>query len=423
MNGALLIILVVALSGLIAYLGDHIGRKAGKKRISIFGLRPKYSSIIITVLTGVLIAALSISILLVTYGSLRQALFNINQVLGRLENLNRQLETKDDELSVMKTEIEDKGQELQELTESKNRLELELDVTRAEYRLVRKHLDEASEDISILEEERDQLNKLLVSLEEERDQLEGKLSNLNQEIAVLEDEYEVLWDNARVLSDLYSLYRDSYTAMREEDLIYQKGEIVFSDVLKSGGTEEEIIARLDNFLQAANREIASRPVMIDQESGMAFIVQQNDLFNVASILYNLEEGKRIIVRLVARVNVSEGDWLLVDFLDLIEDRVVFEKETLIMEKEIDGSSSLKEIESELTQLLSEINEKAIREGLLYDPQGKVGNLSFSDYYQILNEIDSKDRSVIVGVYATEEIRRQDLLETGNIEFKITDVGE
>ena len=58
MIGVLLIIAVILLSGLIAYLGDQIGMKVGKKRISVFGLRPKYTSIIITVFTGVLIAAL-----------------------------------------------------------------------------------------------------------------------------------------------------------------------------------------------------------------------------------------------------------------------------------------------------------------------------------------------------------------------------
>ena len=91
MYGIVIIILLIILSGLIAYLGDQIGMKVGKKRISIFGLRPKYSSIIITVITGILIAALSITILLTVYGSLREAIFNINKVVLRLENLDQEL--------------------------------------------------------------------------------------------------------------------------------------------------------------------------------------------------------------------------------------------------------------------------------------------------------------------------------------------
>src|SRR5690554_1760518 len=105
MNGILLIIFLVIFSGLIAYLGDQIGMKVGKRRLSLFGLRPKYTSIIITVLTGVLIATLSITILLSTYSGLRQALLNINEVLNRLESLNYQLTMKDQELQDMKIEI------------------------------------------------------------------------------------------------------------------------------------------------------------------------------------------------------------------------------------------------------------------------------------------------------------------------------
>ena len=84
---------------MIAFIGDKIGMKMGKKRVSLFGLRPHYSSIIITILTGILIAVLSITILLGVYSELRQALFNINDVLTRLENLNEQLEDRDQKLS------------------------------------------------------------------------------------------------------------------------------------------------------------------------------------------------------------------------------------------------------------------------------------------------------------------------------------
>src|SRR6056297_2801514 len=115
MSGINIMILVLIFSGIIAYIGDRIGMKAGKKRVSLFGLRPRYSSMIITVMTGVLIALLTISILLFVYTNLRQALFNINDVLNRLQNLNQQLAEKDTELEEMKTEIDNKAAELEQL--------------------------------------------------------------------------------------------------------------------------------------------------------------------------------------------------------------------------------------------------------------------------------------------------------------------
>ncbi len=63
------------MSGLIAYLGDLVGRKVGKKRLTLFGLRPRYTSVIITVITGILIAAFSITLIFTAFSNVRTALF------------------------------------------------------------------------------------------------------------------------------------------------------------------------------------------------------------------------------------------------------------------------------------------------------------------------------------------------------------
>jgi len=41
----------------VAYLGDIVGTRIGKRRISLFGLRPRHTSSVITVITGILIVA------------------------------------------------------------------------------------------------------------------------------------------------------------------------------------------------------------------------------------------------------------------------------------------------------------------------------------------------------------------------------
>ncbi|MBQ7317633.1 MAG: DUF3084 domain-containing protein, partial [Phascolarctobacterium sp.] len=46
--------------GLIAYMADNMGSKIGKKRMSVFGLRPKHTSILLTVLSGMMISVLTI---------------------------------------------------------------------------------------------------------------------------------------------------------------------------------------------------------------------------------------------------------------------------------------------------------------------------------------------------------------------------
>ena len=59
--------------GLIAYLADKMGSKIGKKRMSVFGLRPKHTSILLTVLGGTIIAVLTISVMAIASQSARTA--------------------------------------------------------------------------------------------------------------------------------------------------------------------------------------------------------------------------------------------------------------------------------------------------------------------------------------------------------------
>ena len=49
MYGIVLIAVLVATGGIIAFIGDRLGTKIGKKRLSLFGLRPRYTSTIVTI--------------------------------------------------------------------------------------------------------------------------------------------------------------------------------------------------------------------------------------------------------------------------------------------------------------------------------------------------------------------------------------
>ena len=58
-----LIGVLVLTGGAIAFIGDRLGTRIGKKRLSIFGLRPRHTSIIVTIITGILITAATFGIL------------------------------------------------------------------------------------------------------------------------------------------------------------------------------------------------------------------------------------------------------------------------------------------------------------------------------------------------------------------------
>ncbi|MEN6521317.1 MAG: DUF3084 domain-containing protein [Armatimonadota bacterium] len=73
---ALFIVTLVAVSGLIAYLGDLLGRRMGKHRLTLFGLRPRHTAVVVTTITGMLIAGLTFATLIATSSSIRAVLMH-----------------------------------------------------------------------------------------------------------------------------------------------------------------------------------------------------------------------------------------------------------------------------------------------------------------------------------------------------------
>ena len=98
MGGFLVVVIIIVLAGGIAYVGDRVGHQVGRKRLTLFGLRPKYTSTIVAVGTGMLIA------LIVTLGALaassyvRTAFFRLGTLTGRINELQAQAFAQEKEL-------------------------------------------------------------------------------------------------------------------------------------------------------------------------------------------------------------------------------------------------------------------------------------------------------------------------------------
>ena len=90
MRGFLTILTIVLVAGGIAYIGDRVGHQVGRRRLTLFGLRPRYTSTIFAVGFGMLIALLVVGIVsLVSYDA-RQALFAINRLNQQISGLTRE---------------------------------------------------------------------------------------------------------------------------------------------------------------------------------------------------------------------------------------------------------------------------------------------------------------------------------------------
>ena len=120
------------MGGLIAYMGDKLGTKIGKRRMSLFGLRPKHTSIIVTIVTGLLVAAATVGVLTFTSQSVRTALFGMDQLRADMKQLNNEVAAKTQELIRGQALLEQNKQELEERMAEIEQIRHEVEATKAE---------------------------------------------------------------------------------------------------------------------------------------------------------------------------------------------------------------------------------------------------------------------------------------------------
>ena len=91
MNGWLLILSLLVLGGILSTLGDRLGTRVGKARLSIFNLRPKSTAVLITVFTGSIISAISFAIMVAFNSQLRVGLFELEDIQAKIKDSEREL--------------------------------------------------------------------------------------------------------------------------------------------------------------------------------------------------------------------------------------------------------------------------------------------------------------------------------------------
>ena len=115
MSGWLLIIFLLLLGGLISSLGDLLGSKIGKARLSVLRLRPKKTAILITILTGSLISASSLSLMILVNRQLRVGLFRLGDLQKKLQESKQVLAPLKKEREELENKIKVKETELKKL--------------------------------------------------------------------------------------------------------------------------------------------------------------------------------------------------------------------------------------------------------------------------------------------------------------------
>ena len=157
MVGIRLIIIMAVVGGFIAYLADKMGSKIGKKKMSIFGLRPKHTSILLTVTSGTIIAVLTIGVVAVSSQSARTALFGMEKLQRELKLLNAEKEDATLALNEAKGKVEEQNKKIGELDARMQESMRENDAMEAKLAEVNSMYSRAQEALASLTESKEQL--------------------------------------------------------------------------------------------------------------------------------------------------------------------------------------------------------------------------------------------------------------------------
>ena len=92
MTAWLKILLVLILGGILSTLGDRLGTRVGKARLSIFKLRPKSTAVLITIFTGSIISAISFATMVAFDRDLRVGLFQLEDIREKILESEKELQ-------------------------------------------------------------------------------------------------------------------------------------------------------------------------------------------------------------------------------------------------------------------------------------------------------------------------------------------
>ena len=125
MTGYILILAIILLGGAIATVGDRIGSRVGKARLSLFNLRPKKTAVLVTILTGSVTAATTLGLMLAANRELRDIVFRTESIIRQnrqvREDLNAAITQKADiqsELSVTRADLTESVRRLRSINKS-----------------------------------------------------------------------------------------------------------------------------------------------------------------------------------------------------------------------------------------------------------------------------------------------------------------
>ena len=403
MEGIYLILVMIITGGAIAFIGDKLGTKIGKKRLSIFGLRPRHTSMVVTVATGCLITGLSIGFMALISDNVRTALFGMEELRQTMDATLAELDDATENLFKAQEEFEKANTNLRESKEEILALKKEQEELRAESDRLKEGNERLEATNSELTAQNDNLSSTNATLEADNKKLGDFNITLTADNAKLTSHNEKLSsDNEKLTADNSELeernknLREGIIAIREGDITLRAGEILSSGIIKGGRNAEEIAADINALAEQATQNLIQR--FGGDEDNSVWIYQPE----LQRIIDEIESNERdMVLRIKAAGNMVRGEPVR-SRLEIYPNELIFKKDEVILTKtyKLDSENQPEII---LQDFLSEVNRIAVEKGILTDPlTGSVGIMDGTQLYEIFDSISTAKGRILLRATAREK---------------------
>lgn len=289
-------VLLVILSGGIAYIGDYIGRYLGKKRLSFFGLRPKHTAIVSTVITGMLISFLVLLVVTCVNREFREVLLHGKQIMEKNEKLakktnemlydNKLLEKSNNILKTEHNKLNKKFLSLEKLTDIIENKNAVLSKKAKEYEEKSEKLSKKSSDLEknirkLLSDYDQNLKKLDVS-EKAKKTAEENIIKYKNDLEVLKAEYVSLTEKN---DNMGLLLLEKQTDLDNTEKKYSEQTENLKNIENQLAEAKNNLDATLKYLEAANQELQTYTELRLND----VIIRQDDEFIRSSIDKNTSE--------------------------------------------------------------------------------------------------------------------------------------
>lgn len=328
-TGVVLIAAILVLGGVIATLGDRIGMRVGKARLSLFNLRPRQTATLISILTGGIISTSTLAILFLIDDQLRTGVFELEEIQTELETAKLDLESTRDEKDQIEVDLE-QAQEQEKTVQRRLRdandslaialqrqqtTEAQLSQTQDELGAIESNFRAAQAQLTTVMAQAGQLRSEIQALQAERQRvLEDRDRQIAERDAQIAERDAQIAERETQLRDLEAKQQQLQTEIAELEREFQglrQGNVaLFRNQSLASGVVRVIEPSaapdaVNELLRQANRNAFEAIVPNSAVSNVQIIQITNA--QVEQLIAQIQDGQDYVVRILSAGNYVVGE--------------------------------------------------------------------------------------------------------------------